>query len=151
MNSAGGVLVPAEVLNAIIALRETYGVFRRECRVVPMSADALDVPRRTGGFTTGFFGENTALSKSQVSFDDVNLTAKKLGTLGRLSSEVSEDAIASFGDFVTAEVAYAFASKEDDCGFNGDGSSVFGGMRGLTVLATDAGRTPASIASPLGP
>jgi hypothetical protein len=36
-----------------------------------------------------------------------------------------------------SEIAYAFASKEDDCGFNGDGTSTYGGIRGLTVLAID--------------
>ena len=43
----------------------------------------------------------------------------------------------SIADWLTNEIAYAFASKEDDCGFNGDGTSTYGGMRGLTTWAID--------------
>lgn len=137
VNSAGGVLVPEEMMNAIIVLRETFGVFRKECRVVPMSRDTLNWPRRTSGLTAFFVGENQALTESQVGFDNVNLTAKKLATLTKLSTEIAEDAVVNIADFVVNELAYAFASKEDDCGFNGDGTSTFGGMRGITALAID--------------
>lgn len=137
VNSAGGVLVPEEMMAEIIVLRETYGVFRKECRVVPMGRDTLNWPRRTGGLTAYFVNENTALTQSQVAFDNVSLTAKKLAVLTLLSTEIAEDAVIAIADFVVNEIAYAFASKEDDCGFNGDGTSTYGGMRGLTVLAID--------------
>ena len=31
------------------------------------------------------------------------------------------------------EIGYAFAAKEDDCGFNGDGTSAFVGISGLAM------------------
>lgn len=137
VNSAGGVLVPEEMMNAIIVLREVYGVFRQNCRVVPMGRDTLNWPRRTGGLTAYFTAENNVPTESQATFDNVNLTAKKLAVLTRLSTELEEDAIIAIADFIVDEVAYAMASKEDDCGFNGDGGSTYGGIRGLTVLAVD--------------
>jgi len=149
-NSSGGVLVPEEMLAAIIVLRETYGVFRKECRVVPMSRDTLDWPRRTGGLTAYFVGENQALTESNVAFDNVNLTAKKLATLTKLSTEIAEDAVVNIADFVVNEIAYAFSSKEDDCGFNGDGTSTYGGMRGLTTLAVDGNHTAGKYVSASG-
>jgi HK97 family phage major capsid protein len=132
VNSAGGFLVPEEMMNSIIVLRETYGVFRREARIVPMGRDTLNWPRRTGGLTAYFVGENTAPTESQAAWDNVNLTAKKLATLTRFSTEIDQDAIISIGDWITSEIAYAFASKEDDCGFNGDGTSAYGGITGVT-------------------
>ena len=36
VNTAGGAIVPDEMAQTIIDLRETYGVFRRNTRVVPM-------------------------------------------------------------------------------------------------------------------
>jgi hypothetical protein len=57
VNSAGGFLVPAPMMNAIIDLRETFGIFRRNTLVVPMSSDSLAWPRRTGGLTAYFVGE----------------------------------------------------------------------------------------------
>lgn len=137
VNSAGGVLVPEEMMNAIIVLRETFGIFRQQCRVVPMGRDTLNWPRRTGGLTAYFTAENTAPTESQLTFDNVQLVAKKLAVLTRLSTELEEDAIIAIAEFIVGEVAYAMASKEDDCGFNGDGTSTYGGMRGLTNLAVD--------------
>lgn len=137
VDSAGGFLVPEELMASIIILREEFGVFRQVCQVVPMGSDTLNWPRRTGGLTAFFTGENQAATESQAAWDSINLTAKKLATLCRMSNEIAEDAIVAIADWLVAEIAYAFASKEDDCGFNGDGSASFGGTRGITVLATD--------------
>jgi HK97 family phage major capsid protein len=137
VDSAGGFLVPEELMSNIIVLRELFGVFRQECQVVPMGSDTLNWPRRTGGLTAFFTGENQSVTESQASWDNVNLTAKKLGVLTRMSTEIEQDAVVAIADWLVGEIAYAFASKEDDCGFNGDGTSLYGGMRGLTVLATD--------------
>lgn len=136
-DSAGGFLVPEELMSNIIVLREQFGVFRQECQNVPMGSDTLNWPRRTGGLTAFFTAENQAATESQASWDSINLTAKKLAVLTRMSTEIEQDAVISIADWLVGEMAYAFASKEDDCGFNGDGTSSFGGMRGLTSLAID--------------
>ena len=84
-------LVPEQMMASVIDLREQYGVFRQEATIVPMGRDTVNWPRRTGGLTAYFVGENTALTESQVSWDNVNLTAKKLGVLTRFSTELDED------------------------------------------------------------
>jgi HK97 family phage major capsid protein len=141
VDSAGGFLVPEELMANIIVLREQFGVFRQECQVVPMGSDTLNWPRRTGGLTAYFTGENTSITESQAAWDNINLTAKKLGALTRMSNEISEDAVISVADWLVGEIAYAFASKEDDCGFNGDGGSTYGGIRGLSKIFTDGSHT----------
>jgi HK97 family phage major capsid protein len=138
VDSAGGFLVPEELMANIIVLREQFGVFRQECQVVPMGSDTLNWPRRTGGLTAFFTSENQAASESQAGWDSVNLTAKKLAVLARMSNEIAEDAVVSIADWLVGEIAYAFSAKEDDCGFNGDGTSAFGGMRGVNTLLIDA-------------
>ena len=135
VNSAGGFLVPEEMANSIINLKETYGVFRANTRVIPMGRDTLNWPRRTAGLTAYFVNEGVAPTESQNAWDSVNLTAKKLATLTRFSTEIAEDAVISIADWITQEIAYAFASKEDDCGFNGDGTSTYGGIVGLTATS----------------
>ncbi|MCS3690940.1 phage major capsid protein [Bradyrhizobium elkanii] len=137
VDSAGGFLVPEELMANIIVLREQFGVFRQQCQVVPMGSDTLNWPRRSGGLTAYFSGENTAVTESQAAWDNVNLTAKKAAVLTRMSTEIEQDAVVAIADWLVGEMAYAFASKEDDCGFNGDGTSTYGGMRGLTQLAVD--------------
>ncbi|HEY2178108.1 MAG TPA: phage major capsid protein [Caulobacteraceae bacterium] len=141
VDSAGGFLVPEELLANIIVLREEFGVFRKECQVVPMGSDTLNWPRRVGGLTAYFTGENTAITESQAQWDNINLTAKKLGALTRMSNEIAEDAVVSVADWLVGEIAYAFAAKEDDCGFNGDGTSTYGGMRGITQIFADGSHT----------
>ncbi len=141
VDSAGGFLVPEELMANVIVLREQFGVFRQECQVVPMGSDTLNWPRRTGGLTASFTGENASITESQAAWDNINLTAKKLGVLTRMSTEIEQDAVIAIADWLVGEMAYAFASKEDDCGFNGDGTSTYGGMRGSTVIAVDASHT----------
>jgi HK97 family phage major capsid protein len=99
--------------------------------------------------TAYFVGEASAGTQSQQNFDSVQLVAKKLMVLSKISSELNEDNVVALGDDLANEIAYAFAKKEDECGFNGDGTSTYGGIVGLknAIVAggtSDAGVTAAS-------
>jgi len=147
VNTSGGALVPEELERAIIDLREQYGLFRRVVRVTPMGSDTRNIPRRTGGLTAYFVGENVAGTESDAGWDNVQLVAKKLMVLTRMSSEVAEDAIIDLADMMAQEIAYAFAVKEDTVGFNGTGSAADGGIVGVLVKALQAGFTKAKVAA----
>ena len=131
VNTAGGYLVPDEFENSLITLRDSFGVFRQNARIVPMSSDVKRMPRRNGTVSAFFVGEASAGTQSQQQFDQVNLVAKKLMVLSKISSELNEDNVVSLGDELASEIAYAFAKKEDECGFLGDGTSTYGGIVGL--------------------
>lgn len=131
INTTGGFIVPPEFDADLIDLREKYGVFRRNARIVPMTRDTKSIGRRSSGLTAYFVGEATAPTESEKAWDLVTLTARKLMTLTRVSSELNEDIIIQLGDDLAGEIAYAFALKEDECGFNGDGTSTYGGINGL--------------------
>ncbi len=141
VNTAGGFIVPTEMERAIIDLREVYGMFRGNTRVLPMSSDHTIIPRRTGGVTAYFIGETTAITESEKSWDQVELTAKKLGALTRMSTDLSEDAIINLADDLANEMAYAFTIKEDECGLDGDGTSTYGGMVGIRTKFIDGNHT----------
>jgi HK97 family phage major capsid protein len=130
-DAKGGLLVPVEFENAIIDLRNEYGVARRECKVVPMSSDTKRQPRRAGGLTAYAVGEAATITASDKTWDYVELIARKWAVLTRYSAELNEDAIISIGDDLVSEIAYAFANKEDECLFNGDGTSTYHGIVGL--------------------
>jgi HK97 family phage major capsid protein len=134
-NSKGGVLVPEEFSSTIIRLVDEHGVFRRNTRVVPMSSDTLNIPRRTGGLTASYIGENQTGVDSDTSWDNVSLVAKKMMILSRMSSEIADDALISMADMLAQECALAFALKEDAVGLNGDGSASDGGIEGVLVKA----------------
>lgn len=127
----GGVLVPDELENMIIRLVESRGIAAQYCRQWPMGSAELRIPRRTGGVTVYFVGEATAPTASNITFDSVNLIAKKAGALTQITGELAEDAVVSVADLVAEEFGYGFADKQDECLFNGDGTSTYGGMNGL--------------------
>jgi HK97 family phage major capsid protein len=131
INEDGGFLVPVEFENDLIDLREQYGIFRQFAKIYPMSRETKLVPRRTGGLTAYFKGEAQAATASKKGWDNVQLVAKKILAFAYISTELDEDAIINIGDDLAGEIAYAFAALEDDCGFNGDGTSAYGGIVGV--------------------
>ena len=151
INSAGGFLVPDEFESSLISLRERYGVFRRNARNVPMSTDTKRMPRRKSTLTAYAVGEASAGTESEQIFDQVNLVAQKFMVLTTASNELNEDAIVNLGDDIANEIAYAFALKEDECGFNGDGTSTYGGIVGvipaIEAISSAAGISDATASS----
>lgn len=144
-NTAGGFLVPTEFETAIIDLREEFGTFRRNCRLTPMGSDSMTVPRRAGGLTAYWVGENSQITESQKGWDQVSLVAKKLAALARMSTELAEDAVINIADDLAQEMAYAFAIAEDAAGWNGDGTSTYGGITGVrTKIVGKAGAVDAA-------
>lgn len=130
-NTKGGYVVPEPLEASIIRLVEERGVFRQYARSYPMGSSSVLFPRRVGGFTAYFVGENDDITASDMKLDQAKLEAKKLAVFTQVSSELDEDAIIALADLVATEFAYAFAAKEDECGFNGDGTSAYGGIVGL--------------------
>lgn len=148
-NEYGGFLVPTEFENAIVDLRLEYGVFRANANVVPMSSDAKSRPRRKGGLTAypiGAVGTSRRITESRKNWDRVNLLAKKWGVLAKYEEELGEDAIIGIADDLINEIAYSFTEVEDDCGFNGIGTSDYHGIVGVIPSLTNLSGTVANIA-----
>ena len=131
VNSQGGFLVPEQFSDTLISLREKYGVARRVCKIEPMTSDVKRIPKRSATLSASFVGEATIGSESTQTFEQVNLVAKKLMVLSSISSELNEDALISIGDSLAGEISYAFSRKEDECVFQGDGTSPFGNIIGV--------------------
>jgi len=146
-NIAGGFLAPVDFDAAIINIRETVGAFRQGAEVRPSRSDSQVRPRRTGGLTANFTTEGAAITESSFQLDAVGTTQRKMAILARASTELFEDSASDLGEFLTNEVAYAFASLEDDCGFNGDGTSTYSGISGLSAELTG---TKSSVAAASG-
>lgn len=146
VNTTGGYLVPDQIDTDLIDLREKYGIFRQYARRAPMTSDTCVRPRRTAGLTAYFVGENATGTESTKTWDQVTLVAKKMMIVSTITNELNEDAIINVGDDLSGEIAWAFANKEDECGFNGDGTSTYGGIIGARMAFTNLGATIAYIA-----
>lgn len=143
-NPTGGYLVPEPLEAAIIELREAFGVFRRYSRVWPMADGVQIIPKLAGEVSTFFVGENSSITPSDMRVSQVKLEAKKLASLTLVSSELSEDAVITVADLLARSIAQSMAEKEDECGFNGDGTSPFGGIVGLSSALLASSRVTAT-------
>lgn len=77
-----------------------------------------------------------------MAFGLVRLEAKKLAGVGVISSELNEDAVLNVADAFAASCAQKFAYEEDNAGFNGDGTSTYGGIVGAgAALGAGAAQT----------
>lgn len=144
-NSKGGFLVPDEMQRALIRLREQRGVFPQFANRVPMASDIITIPRLLSDVTAYWVGETAEITASDASLGAAELMARKLGALTKVSSELDEDSVIDIGDMITQSIAYAMADKIDEAGFNGDGTSTYGGVLGLkNALSSSATSTAAT-------
>lgn len=141
-NGGAAYFVPDVIETAIIELTEQFGVARRLCDVQPMSSDTWMGPRWTGSVATYFVAEGSApAAQSEPTWDMVSLVAKNLAAYGKITRNLVEDAIIDLAEKWVQYAAIALANKEDDCLFNGDGTSTYGGITGLLtkiVASTNA-------------
>jgi HK97 family phage major capsid protein len=133
VNSLGGVLVSPEMSNEIIRLVEEYGAFPQYARRVNMNSDTLVIARRTGGLAARPVGENVEVSASDVTFDNIELSAKIWGVANRVPNSLLEDSIIDLADAMAVEVAQAYAEAFDNAGFIGDGTSAYHGVEGIAT------------------
>ena len=112
-NSAGGFLVPDELIDSIIWLRDQYGVVRRNSDVKTMTSDVLQVPKNSVSPTAYWVTDNTNITESSPTFDRVQVLAKKLAIFSQVSSELDEDSVVSLGAHLAADYAWKIESEID--------------------------------------
>ena len=122
--TAGGYLVPVEHSNKLIELLMSAAAIRAAgATVIPMSSDILQIPSQTGGATTYWVAENAQITASDQTWGQVQLQAKKLAALTKLSSELFEDSDPQIEKLVMADLARVLALEEDAKYLRGDGTS----------------------------
>jgi HK97 family phage major capsid protein len=150
INTAGGLLVPTEFLSVLYSVLELRGVIRATADVQPIGRDVASITKVLTGLTAYFVGEGVAPTASQPVLTALNLVAKKLATYTIVSSELEEDALIDVGDMLMTLAANALALKEDDCAFNGDGTSTYGGINGITTQLLDGTHNVAKVTAASG-
>ena len=130
-NQSAGYLVPVEMDMTIIELIELRGVFRRNAEVVPMTSDTKMSPRWAGRMVAYWVGEGGKPTEVDPRFNQIQLVAKNLSAMTKISNQLDEDSLVDLGEKVADMAALAFAEAEDQAGFNGDGTSTYGGVTGL--------------------
>ena len=124
-DSSGGYLVPSQ------AIPELIEMLRAESVVIPMGATLLDnltgspveLPRQTGGATAYWVGENDALTSSDPTLGQLQLTPKSVGALVKLSNRLLRLSNPSAEQMVRADIARAISLAIDLAALRGTGAS----------------------------
>ena len=146
----GGNLVPDPLADAIVDVREEFGVARKVARMFQTSSDTLSVPTRSGGATVYYPAEAAAVTESNKTWGAVSCTIKKRAVLMSYSNELGMDSIVTnIADDLAEEVGRVLSLREDTELIQGDGTSSYGSVSGLDTAShtnnTAAGATWSAI------
>lgn len=135
--SAGGFLVPDQYVAELIEFLRPASVVRMMgARTVPMPGGNMTMPKQTGGATAAYIGENANIGKTESTFGQLKLSAKKLAALVPISNDLIRFASPSADAIVRADLVGAIAQAEDANFIRGDGLG--NGPKGLRYWAAAA-------------
>lgn len=121
---AGGALIPEDYSNDFIELLRNRTVVRRMgAVVVDMPNGNLNLGKQNSAATAYWVGEGNAITESEQTFGQLNLSAKKLGILVPISNDLIKQAPAGFEAIVRNDMEAAAAIAEDQKFIRGDGTS----------------------------
>lgn len=133
-NNKGGVFVPDTFASTVIRLVESYGAYPAQANNLTMTSDTLYVPRRTAGNTAFHVGANSETTQTDMATDNVMLSSKEVRVGTRVPNQLIDDSAIDLASLVAEEFALAIALRVDSDGFVGNGTSTFGGIRGIQWL-----------------
>lgn len=117
--TSGSAIVPTTwSANLIDLARSKCAVIQAGASLIPMDAKVVQVGRLTGDPTAAFRDENSPVTASDPTFDNVTLTAKTMSTLVIGSLEWFQDAD-NADSIVVEAIAQAIAQKLDIVGLYG--------------------------------
>ena len=153
--NSGSAAVPDVLSSTVIRLVDEYSAFAQNATNVAMPSDVLLFPRRTGGTTAYWVDENTAITASDPTMNQVTLTAKKVTGAVVVASELLQDSIVSIADFIAAELGLTLANAVEVAAFSGNPANA-PGVAGLVtshtggLLAASAATYAASLVTAAG-
>lgn len=129
-DTAGGYLVPPEHSDQIIELLRANSIFIGEdgspnnlVNVLPMNRDTLTIPRQTGASTANWIGENATITASQETLGQIQLIARKLAVLVKVSNELLADGSPDVDAFIREDIAKTVRLKVDRAVLYGSGTA----------------------------
>lgn len=129
--ASGGFAVPSILRNELIRIRPRYSALAQLLPDTPVDIAGESVPRRSTGVTVYSPGEGVTATESNPTGDQVKLTPYEMVALNTVSKTQLAKSEIDFGDFITSEMMYAIAKKEEEIYFLGDGTSTYFNQVGL--------------------
>jgi HK97 family phage major capsid protein len=122
-STTGAAFVPDVLSSTVIRLVDQYSAFAQNATNVVMPSDVLLFPRRTAGATAYWINENSAITASDPTSNQVTLTAKKVTGAVTIASELLQDSIVSIADWIAAELALTLSNAVEEAAWSGNPSN----------------------------
>jgi HK97 family phage major capsid protein len=145
-DARGGFLVPPEWESMVLAHAREYGIALKDCTVLTMGSDTLNVPRENALVAVTWKGEEAAFDASNPTFTNAELVARKLGAYTIVSNELLMDNKYDFVSLLTSQFGEKISTTLDSAVFNAGNSSTFTGC--LSGATTNVLNCAASATSP---
>jgi HK97 family phage major capsid protein len=133
--TTGSAFSPDLLSSTVIRLVDQYSAFAQNATNVVMPSDVLLFPRRTAGATAYWIDENSAITPSDPTSNQVTLTAKKVTGAVTIASELLQDSIVSIADWIAAELALTLSNAVEAAAWSGNPSNA-PGVAGLVTSHT---------------
>lgn len=123
VGSAGGFIVPPDVMGDVVPLLRAAAVVRGAGpRVIPMPRGTMTMPGQTSAATASYGSERTSATKSQQKVGSSVATFKKLKALVPVSNDMMRYANPAVDAFVRDDLVRVMALREDLAFILGDGT-----------------------------
>lgn len=120
-DSDGGFLVPPEVSNELLPLRDSVSVLRQLFTSQPISSDTLRFVAQDSGLAVAWTAEFAEKIQSQLSFSEFETHIYTAAGLATVSNQLLKDAKWSVDRLITKDMAKRFVALEEQAFIAGSG------------------------------
>ncbi|WDM33691.1 phage major capsid protein [Priestia megaterium] len=124
----GGALIPENISGTIVTKMEEVSPAFARVRKIESVAGSLKVAKENDGITGGFFGEGESIIEEALSFEEVKLTQKRLGSAISISNQLANDAGVDIIAYSQNLLSRRIAKTAEHAIFVGDGDKEFTGI-----------------------
>lgn len=121
-DSAGGFLVPPEVSNELIPIRDSVSVLRQLFTSQPIQSDTIRFVAQDSGLAVAWTAEFAEKIKSDLSFSEFEAHVYTAAGLATVSNQLLKDAKWNVDQLITKDLAKRFVALEEQAFINGSGS-----------------------------
>lgn len=121
-DSAGGFLVPPEVSDTLIPIRDSASVLRQLFTSQPIESDTIRFVAQDSGLAVAWTAEFAEKIQSDLSFSEFEAHVYTAAGLATVSNQLLKDAKWNVDRLITADLAKRFVHLEEQAFINGTGN-----------------------------
>ena len=133
----GGYLVPDEYEKKLIDALQDENFFRSIATVIRTQSGTHTIPVVASHGTASWMEENGLYPETDDTFDQISLSAYKLGTAIKVSEELMNDSVFDIENYISKEFARRIGAAEEEAFLTGDGSKKPEGVFTATAKNAD--------------